>query len=117
MKNLLPGAFMARKKDQTIYYRSSITYRKKHISLGSYDTMMDAHLCYLEASDILSNPTQEIIHYHDTQLLRFEKRVSLINFRDNGIYFCNPIYVRQKFFYYYLSPSTYLIFDIYDLFY
>lgn len=41
----------------------------------------------------------------------------LINFRDNGIYFGTPIYARSKFFYYYLSPTDVLKFDIDDLFY
>ena len=32
----LPGVYQAKKKNGTIYYRSSLTYRAKHISLGSY---------------------------------------------------------------------------------
>ena len=36
MKNL-PGVFKAQKKNGDIYYRSSITFRSKHISLGSFD--------------------------------------------------------------------------------
>ena len=47
----------------------------------------------------------------------FWKWVILINFRDNGIYFGTPIYARTKFFYYYLSPTYVLKFDIDDLFY
>ena len=39
-----------------------------------------------------------------------------MNFRDNGLYFATPIYVRGKFFYYYLSPSYVLKFDIDNLF-
>ena len=34
----LPGVFQAKKKNGSLYYRSSLTYRAKHISLGSYDT-------------------------------------------------------------------------------
>ena len=45
----LPGVFMARKKDHSVYYRSSITVREKHISLGSYPTELEAHLAYKEA--------------------------------------------------------------------
>ena len=40
----------------------------------------------------------------------------MLNFRDNGLYFATPIYVRGKFFYYYLSPSYVLKFDIDNLF-
>ena len=48
-----PGVFIAKKKDGTIYYRSSITYKNKHISLGSFDTEDQAHQTYNEASMIL----------------------------------------------------------------
>ena len=44
----LPGAFKAQKKDGTIYYRSSITYKNKHISLGSFKTEEEASGAYLE---------------------------------------------------------------------
>ena len=51
----LPGSFKATKKDGTIYYRSSITYKNKHISLGSFSTDKEAHLAYLEANTLLSD--------------------------------------------------------------
>lgn len=38
MNAMLKGVYLARKKDNSIYYRASITYRRKHISLGSFDT-------------------------------------------------------------------------------
>lgn len=117
MESILPGVFAATKKDQTIYYRASLTYRRKHISLGSYDTKIKAHLAYREAIEILNNTSRNVDDYSRNQLLTFEKWVSLINYRDNNIYFRNPIYTRQKFFSYYLSPSISLIFDIDDLFY
>ena len=41
----------------------------------------------------------------------------LVNFRDNGVYFSTPIYVRPRFFYYYLSRILVLKFDVDDLFY
>ena len=50
-----PGVFLAKKKDGTLYYRSSLTYKNKHISLGSYDTEDQAHQTYMEASMILSS--------------------------------------------------------------
>lgn len=30
------GVFPARKKNGEVYYRASLTYKRKHISLGSY---------------------------------------------------------------------------------
>ena len=46
----------------------------------------------------------------------FSKFVILINYRNSGIYFKNPIYLQTGFFYYYLSPDRFLIFDREDLF-
>lgn len=113
----MKGVFTAKKKDNTIYYRASITYRRKHISLGGFDTMSDANAAYLEADRLLHHDKMTISQYQDTSPLSFEKWVILINFRDNGIYFGTPIYARPKFFYYYLSPVDVLKFDIDDLFY
>ena len=47
---MLPGVYQAVKKDGTIYYRSSITYQGKHISLGSYSTEEEAHRASVDAS-------------------------------------------------------------------
>lgn len=41
----------------------------------------------------------------------------LLNFRNNGIYFKNPIYLRNGYFSYYLSRIEELKFDVDDLFY
>ena len=51
----LAGAFKAQLKNGNSYYRSSVTYRNKHISLGSYDTEKAAHEAYLVAKDIIAN--------------------------------------------------------------
>lgn len=117
MESTLPGVYVATKKDLTIYFRASLTYRQKHISLGSYDTMIKAHLAYREALEILKDTSRNIEDYKTGQLLPFDKWVLLINYRDNNMYICNPIYTRKKYFNYYLSPSITLIFDIDDLFY
>ena len=53
---MLPGVYLATKKDGTVYYRSSITYRSKHISLGSFPTEEDAHCAYRCALKISSEP-------------------------------------------------------------
>lgn len=114
---MLKGVYPAVRKDNTTYYRASITYRRKHISLGSFDTMKKANEAYLEASRILDSAALAIHNYTEKSPLSFEKWVILMNFRDNGIYFGTPIYARPKFFYYYLSPTHVLKFDIDDLFY
>jgi len=113
-----PGVYPARKKDQTPYYRASLTFRNKHISLGSFLTPEEAHKAYLEGLSLLSDPALTLAHYQsDTHVLSFEKWVTLLNFRDNRLYIATPIYVRKKYFEYYLSPQECLMFDIDDLFY
>lgn len=116
MNTLLKGVYIARKKDNSIYYRASITYRRKHISLGSFDNEKSANGAYMEADRLLQDQTLTLESYENHCVLSFEKWVILINFRDNGLYFATPIYARGKFFYYYLSPSCVLKFDIDDLF-
>lgn len=117
MKQQFPGVYTAKRKDQSIYYRASLTYRNKHISLGSFDTAKDAHGAYLLAGSLLSDTSISINNYDTDSVLSFTKWVSLLNFRDNGIYFVTPIYIRPKFFYYYFTPSEFFIFDTEDLFY
>lgn len=116
-KHKLPGVSMAMRKDHTIYYRASITFHNKHISLGSYSTEQLAHTAYKEALLVLSSSDLGIEKYPEFSVLPFEKWVSLINYRDNGIYISNPIYIRPKMFYYYLSGNEILKFDADDLFY
>lgn len=114
----LEGVYTATKKNGETYYRSSITFRRKHISLGSYHNELLAHLAYRVALNILADDsTLTLENYRSTSVLSFEKWVILLNFRDNGIYLGTPIYVRPKFFYYYLSPEHILKFDSDDLFY
>lgn len=116
MNNLPKGVYAANKKDNSIYYRASITFRRKHISLGSFSTAQKAHETYLEANRILYHSEISFREYTTLSPLDFEKWVILINFRDNGLYFSTPIYVRSKLFYYYFSPLFALIFDIDELF-
>jgi len=113
----LDGVFPAARKNGETYYRASLTYRRKHISLGSYSTAEEAHAAYLEGCRILQTPETTVDSYDSASPLAFEKWVSLLNFRDNGLYSGNPIYASQKMFYYYLSPSQVLKFDPDDLFY
>lgn len=111
------GVSPAVKKSGETYFRASLTYRRKHISLGSFSTAVDAHAAYLEGRHVLADPGCLPEGYPSGCLLSFEKWVCLANYRDNGIYFANPIYVGKKMFYYYLSPNSVLKFDPDDLFY
>ena len=113
----LPGIYTATKKDGSTYYRASITYLKKHISLGSYADALQAHHAYEQGLLLLSDNALTLQSYEKASPLSFEKWVSLINLRDNGLYFGNPIYLGQQLFYYYLSPHHVLKFDMEDLFY
>ncbi len=115
---MLPGVYLAYKKNGTAYYRSSITFQNKHISLGSFASEQKAHQAYQEAACLLLNSHTAIGDVFSLPtILSFEKVISLLNFRDNHIYFKNPIYLRNNYFVYYLSPTEELKFDIDDLFY
>lgn len=132
----LTGVFEAKKKNGQTYYRSSITYKGRHISLGSFENSEAAHSAYLEADRILYNSDIYRIDLLETyfspmdrttgkgkksfakiDFLSFEKAVILLNFRDNDIYFHSPIYLYKNYFHYYLEPGYHLIFDKEDLFY
>lgn len=113
----LAGAFKATKKNGTVYYRSSITYRNKHISLGSYDTEEQANAAYLVAKNLINNKALTIDSYRTDTPLDFDKFVTIINFRDNRFYIKNPIYLEKSYFLYYYSPSIVFKFDTDDLFY
>lgn len=117
MSQSYPGVYQAQKKDGSTYYRASITYKQKHISLGSYSSASMACAAYLEASSLLSSRELSLSDYSKFRLLSFEKWVCLLNFRNNDIYFSTPIYMRKNYFEYYLSPSYILKFDVDDLFY
>lgn len=114
----LPGVFTAKKKDGTLYYRASVTYLNKHISLGSYPDAQQAGRAYSEAvrilrKDLSCTPEQ----FSSSCPLSFDKWICLLNFRDNGIYIRNPIYLRKTYFEYYLSRKDVYLFAIDDLFY
>ena len=113
----MKGVFKAYKKNGEAYFRSSITYKNKHISLGSFDNPKLANKAYLEAYDIVFNKRYNLKDYNKKRTLSFEKLVILCNFRDNGYYFGNPIYLHKYYFSYFLSPDIELKFDTDDLFY
>ena len=106
------GVFEAKKKDGTRYYRSSITYQNKHISLGSFPDEKTASLCYQTAGELLSNHALSLSDYQNESPLSFSKWVVLTNFRDNHIYIKTPIYLYRHYFRYYFSFDDFYIFDI-----
>lgn len=117
---MLPGVHQATKKDGTIYYRASITFRRKHISLGSFLSEQEAYEAYCDADKLLTQDmTMErlLSSYSDDWHIPFEKCVILLNFRDNKMYVGTPIYMRKNYFSYFLSQTEELKFDIDDLFY
>lgn len=110
------GVFEAKKKNGELYYRSSMSYRNKHISLGSYKSASEAGRAY-EYARLLVKNTQSVEDYPDDCPLDFGKYVVLVNFRDNRVYIRNPIYLQKRFFYYYLDREHVYKFDAEDLFY
>lgn len=117
------GIYHARKKDNTPYYRVSITYKSKHISLGSTSDLDTAKAIYSEAKRILKYPKKYFVDPdkkntgYKNMHISLDKYIVLTNFRDNGIYIKTPIYLQKKSFLYFLSESVILTFSIDDLFY
>lgn len=117
MEKKYSGVYLTYKKDNSIYYRASLTHKGKHISLGSFSTEEDAGRCYLLARSILEDTSINLDDYPGENYIQYDKWIILHNLRDNGIYFPTPIYLRPNFFLYYLSKDKILKFDKDDLFY
>ena len=113
----LPGVSPARRKDGTPYFRAGLTYRGRHVSLGSFPGEAEAHAAYQEGRKILDDPELSLSTYPFSGVLTPEKVVSLFNFRDNGLYSKTPIYLRANYLEYWFSPDLIYKFDIDDLFY
>ncbi|MGB4658187.1 MAG: hypothetical protein WBI07_03280 [Mobilitalea sp.] len=115
---MLPGVYQAVKTNGEEYYRASITYLGKHISLGSYAQEEEANQSYQLAAKVLFDSFAYTIEsYPKHCILSFHKWVILINFKDNQIYFKNPIYLHKRYFFYYIDTDINLRFDVEDLFY
>lgn len=110
------GVYTTHKKDGSISYRVSITYRRKHISLGSYSDYAHACKVYENARQLLDDKDFVIEGYNSNLVIPHDKFIILLNFRDNGIYFGTPIYIRKQYFEYYLTEHRILKFDRDDLF-
>lgn len=112
----LKGVYTDIKKNGQKNYRASLTIQRKHISLGSYSTEKKAANAYEYAKKLLTNDNR-IQDYKKSCPLSFEKYVSLINLRDNKIYISKPIYLENRYFIYFYSPTVSYKFDLDDLFY
>ena len=110
------GVFKTSKKNGETYYRASLTFRNKHISLGSYSDPDTAGRAYAYARNLIKSAVG-IDEYPDDCPLAYEKFIVLINFRDNRVYIKNPIYLQKHHFLYYLDRTHVYKFDIEDLFY
>ncbi len=113
--NPLKYIYTLNKKNGT-EYRLYYKYKNKRIYLGSYKTYEFADRAFLEAQQLIMTKVS-VDSFSDLNLsLPFHKAVSLINFRDNGVYFKNPIYICGDYFKYYYSKEIVFLFDNKDLF-
>ncbi|MCM1082691.1 MAG: hypothetical protein NC428_04355 [Clostridium sp.] len=111
----MKGVYITQKKDGSVSYRVSITFHGKHISLGSYDSMDTAKKAYLDGKAIIDcklTPDD----YSSGLALPHDKFIVLSNYVINGLYIPNPIFLRNRFFEYYMSANHILKFDRDDLF-
>ena len=115
------GVTITKRKNGTIYYRSSMFLSGKHISLGSYTNKKSAANAYEYANYLLNSDISFdtfLLHKElEKAPLPFEKCITLLNFRDHNMYLKNPIYLMKSFFLYFLDANTICRFDIDDLFY
>ncbi len=109
------GVCRSKKRNGTVYFRVSITYKGRHISLGSSESIETAAMIYEEASH-LRDSGDGVDEYTSYRYISFDKYLTIINYRDNGVYFHNPIYLHQRYFSYFLDRDTELKFDTDDLF-
>lgn len=112
------GIFSTKKADGSIYYRSSIHRKGKKISLGSFENEEHARAAYKEAVAIFKDKSITLFNYKEYVFhLSDDKVICVLNYRDNGLYFKTPIYLRPGFFSYFLKNVGELKFDNEDLFY
>lgn len=116
------GVFKACRKDGTEYYRASVTYKGKHVSLGSFSTAKEGEDAYELARRVFFSESGEfcpgIEDYEECgTAVSFEKWVMILNYKHSGMYCRNPIYLENKYFLYYIDRNTALKFDADDLFY
>lgn len=117
MNETIKGVFVTKKKDGTPSYRASLTYKNKHIALGSFENMIAARTAYEEGCKIISDSVIGISDYGKFNGIPYDKFIVLINFRDSGLYCSNPLIIRKNYISYYLSFDEELKFSKDDLFY
>lgn len=110
------GVYIDKLKNGKENFRASLTYKQKHISLGSYKTYDMANSAYNYAKELFLS-TLSIEDYPSSCPLKFDKYVEIINLRDNKISFSTPVYLRRTYFSYFYSPDIEFKFDMDDLFY
>ena len=80
------GVYEAKKKNGQLYYRAHIHFRGKHIALGSFDTMEQAGKVHEAARELLDDSKITLPDaFSKYPLIRYDKIVTLLNFRNNGI--------------------------------
>ena len=129
------GVFKTNRKDGTEYFRASITYKEKHISLGSFSNEEAAGAAYSFARKYLDGDKEYLPEEYEDIIctkkntkkgcqeseepkdrLSFDKWIMLLNLKKTGLYCKNPIYLYGKYFVYYLDRVTELKFDVDQLF-
>ncbi|MCR5640100.1 MAG: hypothetical protein K6G04_01960 [Lachnospiraceae bacterium] len=112
------GVFKTTKKNGDVYYRVSITYQGKHISLGSFDSASAASCAYKEAERLYRDSKLNLLNYKSCcKHLHPDKAITILNHRDNKMYIKTPIYLQNGYFSYFLRGVGELKFDNDDLFY
>lgn len=112
------GIYETKLRDGSPSFRVSFYHEKKHIAIGSYpsekdaqDALDEALRFYADSSITIENFSQNIF------FISPDKAVSILNHRDNGVYFKTPIYLKQGYFLYFLKGKGAIKFDNDDLFY
>ena len=90
MNQPLQGVYTAKKKDGSQYYRASLTYRNKHISLGSHNDMKKAHEIYCIGSALLNDSSIRLEDYLEDSPLAFTKWVCRLISGTTGFTFPPP---------------------------
>ena len=117
-KKELRGVYPSVKKDGSVYYRVNISYKGKHVSLGSYDDPITAAAAYKEAKELYEKTDIGLLNWSTyVHALPEDKVITILNHRDNGMYIGKPIYLRGGYFSYFLKGVGEMKFDNDDLFY
>lgn len=114
--NSHPGVYVDHLKNGQANYRASLTWKNKHISLGSFKSPEEAGNAYDFGHGLL-NGDRSLWDYEESFPISYEKYVVLVNLRENGIYIQTPVYLEKTSFLYCLTPKEICKFDLDDLFY